>query len=171
MKFRNQVLARITVLLIASLSCQFALAEGAASVKTTKAVSSKKNKKSAPVAAPVVSDEDDIVPDIKQSNSHEYQCELSNSLTIYTNAEDDAHIALRWKKKLYRLKRVDTSTGANRFENRKAGFVWIGIPAKSMLLDSKKGRQLANECRTAEQAAPTKPAEPVLLKEPESAKS
>ncbi|MCY1251071.1 hypothetical protein D9M72_647880 [compost metagenome] len=32
--------------------------------------------------------------------------------------------------------------------------MWIGIPAKGMLLDSKQGRQLANECKDAEQAKP-----------------
>jgi hypothetical protein len=31
------------------------------------------------------------------------------------------------------------------------GLIWIGIPAKGMLLDSKQNRQLANECRNAEQ--------------------
>ncbi|MEF9927680.1 MAG: hypothetical protein RR804_07565, partial [Massilia sp.] len=67
---------------------------------------------------------------------------------------DDKHIALRWKKRLHRLSRVGTTTGANRFENRLYGLVWIGIPAKGMLLDSKQGRQLANECKDAEQAKP-----------------
>jgi len=58
---------------------------------------------------------------------------------------------MRWKKKLYRLTRTETTTGASRFENPQAGFVWIGIPAKSMLLDSHKGQQLANECKSAPQ--------------------
>jgi hypothetical protein len=35
------------------------------------------------------------------------------------------------------------------------GLIWIGIPAKGMLLDSKQNRQLANECKDAEQAKPT----------------
>jgi len=54
---------------------------------------------------------------------------------------------------MHSMHRVSTTTGAHRFENAKNGLVWIGIPAKGMLLDSKKGKQLANECRSPEQAA------------------
>lgn len=52
------------------------------------------------------------------------------------------------------MDRVDTSTGANRFENRKIGLVWIDIPTKGILLDSKRGKQLANECKSAQQMMP-----------------
>jgi membrane-bound inhibitor of C-type lysozyme len=100
--------------------------------------------------APKVVDEDEIEPNVQQSKNIDYQCELGNSLTIYTNAEDAQHVAMRWKNHIHRLTRVTTSTGANRFENQKAGFVFIGIPAKGMLLDSRKGKQLANECKTTE---------------------
>lgn len=99
-------------------------------------------------------DEDVAEPAIHDSAVTEFDCELGNKITIYENANDDAHIALRWKKRLHRLTRVGTSTGANRFENHVYGLVWIGIPAKGMLLDSKQGRQLANECRNAEQMKP-----------------
>jgi hypothetical protein len=51
---------------------------------------------------------------------------------------------------------VGTTTGAKRFENANYGLIWIGIPSKGMLLDSKLNRQLANECRTPEQEAEAK---------------
>lgn len=98
-------------------------------------------------------DEDEQEPDVKASIATDYSCELGNKLTIYQNAGDAQHIALNWKKRLHRLTRVDTTTGANRFENRKFGLLWIGIPAKGILLDSKKGQQLANECKNSEQFA------------------
>lgn len=101
-------------------------------------------------AATVAKDEDEAEPDIHLSKNFDYQCELGNSITMYTNQDDPQHMAMRWKKRLYRLTRVETTTGASRFENPKAGFVWIGIPAKGLLLDSHKGQQLANECKTAE---------------------
>lgn len=82
----------------------------------------------------------------------DFDCELGNKVTLYRNEADDGHIALRWKKRLLRLTRVGTTTGAQRFENKLLGLVWIGIPAKSMLLDSKGGHQLANECRNSEQS-------------------
>ena len=93
-------------------------------------------------------DEDDMTPDVTSSKTFDYKCELNGSLTIYTNTDDDAHAAIRWKSHLYRLKRIETTTGADRFENKKVGLVWIGIPTKGMLMDSRHGEQLANECIT-----------------------
>jgi membrane-bound inhibitor of C-type lysozyme len=108
----------------------------------------------AAVAIPAADAADVDEPDITDTVVTDYQCELNNKITIYTNANDDAHIALRWKKRLHRLSRVGTTTGALRFENPYWGLVWIGIPAKGILLDSKLNRQLANECKNAEQSAP-----------------
>lgn len=113
---------------------------------------SKKNtsKSTALPISETASDDDEKEPDVLQSRVSEYKCELGNSLTMYSNNDDDNHLAMRWKKRIYRLTRVETSTGAHRFENRKAGFVWIGIPTKALLLDSIRGHQLANECKTTE---------------------
>jgi membrane-bound inhibitor of C-type lysozyme len=93
-------------------------------------------------------------PDITDTVTAEYACELNNKVTIYTNEKDSGHIALRWKNRLHRLERVGTTTGALRFENTKFGLIWIGIPSKGILLDSKLNRQLANECKNAQQAKP-----------------
>jgi len=116
-----------------------------------------KPKAKAKAAAPAVPKEPDPEADepaVLGSNVVDYDCELGNKITIYENAGDDGHIALRWKKRLHRLTRVATTTGAQRFENKLYGLIWIGIPAKGMLLDSKLNRQLANECRNAEQLKP-----------------
>jgi hypothetical protein len=98
--------------------------------------------------------DDEPEPDITDTVIAEYACELNNKVTIYTNEKDSGHIALRWKNRLHRLERVGTTTGALRFENTRFGLIWIGIPSKGILLDSKLNRQLANECKTAQQAKP-----------------
>lgn len=90
---------------------------------------------------------DGAVPDVKELIANEYNCELGNKLTIYASEKDEQHLALRWKKMLLQLTRVETTTGANRFENRSSGLIWINIPSKGILLDAKKGQQLANECK------------------------
>jgi len=95
-------------------------------------------------------------PNIENTITVEYQCELNNKVTMYKNESDDSHIALRWKNRLHRLDRVGTTTGALRFENKTFGLIWIGIPSKGILLDSKLNRQLANECKSPEQLAKTK---------------
>lgn len=91
-------------------------------------------------------------PDVTDTAMAEYSCELNNKITIYRNLMDDSYIALRWKNHLRRMDKVGTTTGAQRYENTKTGLVWIGIPSKGILLDSKQSRQLANECKDAEQA-------------------
>ena len=116
-------------------------------------------------AKPAEAAPDEAEPDVADTTVTEYNCELGNKITIYHNENDDAHIALRWKKRLHRLIRVGTSTGAKRFENTAYGLIWIGIPSKGMLLDSKLNRQLANECKNAEQA------KPVAVEAPEPKKS
>jgi hypothetical protein len=119
--------------------------------KTTKAKPKAKAKKAADAGVAAEAE-----PDVAN-------CELGNKVTVYHNAGDSDTIAVRWKKKLHRLTRVGTTTGANRFENKNFGLIWIGIPAKGMLLDSRQGRQLANECKSPEQetAAQSAAAEPV----------
>ena len=137
--------------------------------KTVKKAAAKTKAKAAKAvtpAEPKAPDEEADEPAITDTKVDEFDCELGNKITIYKNDNDESHIALRWKKRLHRLTRVGTTTGANRFENKLYGLIWIGIPAKGMLLDSKQNRQLANECRNAEQLKPvsTSEAEPTSTK-------
>ena len=122
-----------------------------------KSSNNKTAKKEAPKQA-VADDEPE--PDVTDTTMAEYSCELNNKVTIYRNLMDDSHIALRWQNRLRRMDKVGTTTGAQRYENTKLGLVWIGIPSKGILLDSKQGRQLANECKDAEQAKPVVAAAP-----------
>jgi hypothetical protein len=105
--------------------------------------------------------------DISHATAVDMECAMGDKVTLYQNADDNKHIGVRWKKMLVKLDQVQTTTGAQRYESPRHGLVWIGIPAKGMLLDSKKGQQLANECRTREQlAVKTAPAtESQLLQE------
>lgn len=142
----NSSLAACALALAAAGMCANAIATETHPKAT--AVLKKAKKAAKPEAAAPAEPE----PDLSNTVSVDYQCELGNKVTIYANDGDDAHIALRWKNRVHRLERVGTSTGAHRFENPTFGLTWIGIPAKGILLDSKLNRQLANECKTAEQA-------------------
>ncbi len=177
---RPKFVAACAVALAAASMCAPAIAAGAAkethpkAEKVLKAQAKKKPSKKAQAAAataaaaaaaaaaanPLEVDE----PDITDTKVTEYACELGNKITIYTNDADDSHIALRWKQRLHRLARIGTTTGALRFENPHYGLIWIGIPSKGILLDSKLNRQLANECKNAEQSAIVATAEPEASK-------
>ncbi|MGO4378759.1 hypothetical protein AB4Z19_10830 [Pseudoduganella sp. RAF19] len=119
--------------------------------KAAKPKKAEKADKADEAPASAEASEDAKEPNVAESSVTDYACELGNKITIYENATDLEHIAIRWKQKLHRLTRVATTTGAQRFENKLYGLIWIGIPAKGMLLDSKANRQLANECKTSEQ--------------------
>jgi hypothetical protein len=149
----------IAVMTIGMQQAQAQNADPAPHKKTAKKAPVKKavKKKAEPVETTASDDDDDKVPDVTASSVTEFKCELGNKITIYHNVNDDKHIALRWKNQLHQLNRIQTSTGANRFENRKYGLVWIDIPAKGMLLDSKKSQQLANECKSPQQMTPPAP--------------
>ena len=123
-------------------------------VLKAKKTTSSKSKKAAVAAEDNWAPADEAEPDITDTKVTEYSCELNNKVTIYSNEGDDSHIALRWKKRLHRLERVGTTTGAMRFENTNFRLIWIGIPSKGILLDSRLNRQLANECKNAEQSKP-----------------
>lgn len=124
--------------------------------KTDKKISTSTKRKNAPIKIVEtkgnISDDagtnSEIDADLKLSSQLEYKCELGNSVTLYSIENNDQYINMRWKNRFYKLNRVNTTTGAYRYENEKAGLVWINIPSKGLLLDSLRGRQLANECKS-----------------------
>lgn len=88
---------------------------------------------------------------LAELNSSQYQCELGNQFTVYKKADDPSYVHILWRNKMHRMLRKATTTGAERYEDPQNGLAWVNIPAKSLLLDTKKGSQLANECRNAQQ--------------------
>lgn len=77
-----------------------------------------------------------------------YRCELNRSVDVRQVAPDMTSAVLSFGKKEYRMKAVHARSGALRYEDDQAGVVWLIIAGKSMLLDTRHGKQLANECRT-----------------------
>lgn len=73
-----------------------------------------------------------------------YKCELGRAFDLKVHDENNAEIV--WMKKKYPLNRVSTSTGAIRMEDQKTGMFMIQIPSKTILMNTKTGSQLANEC-------------------------
>jgi hypothetical protein len=76
-----------------------------------------------------------------------YRCDLNRSVDVREVAHDMRTATVRWNKKDYVLRAVTARSGALRYEDPASGLVWIVVVGKSMLLDTKQGRQLANDCR------------------------
>ena len=161
---KHMLAASTLVLAAAGLCAPASATSNETHPKATKVIKEKakssKNKKAKKEAPKQAVADDEPEPDVTDTTMAEYSCELNNKVTIYRNLMDDSHIALRWQNRLRRMDKVGTTTGAQRYENTKLGLVWIGIPSKGILLDSKQGRQLANECKDAEQAKPVVAAAP-----------
>lgn len=138
----------LPVLVLLSAAMTIAIPQASAETATAP---QKKAEKKTPKKAAAKPAEKDNQPDLAGQTGTDFNCELGDKVTIYENAGDTNRINLRWNKKVHELTRVETTTGAHRFENKNAGLVWINIPAKGMLLDSKQGRQLANGCKSKQQ--------------------
>ncbi|WP_137895195.1 hypothetical protein [Ramlibacter sp. 2FC] len=78
-------------------------------------------------------------------------CELGASVTVEGDAKSPGYFNLHGKGFRYRMHPVATSTGAIRLEDPKAGAVWLQLANKSMLMDQKQGRRLADECQSPAQ--------------------
>ncbi len=62
------------------------------------------------------------------------------------------HVQLGVKDR-FEMVPVATQTGAVRLEDPARGGVWIQLPAKSMLMNTKLGQRMADSCRTPQQKA------------------
>ena len=87
-------------------------------------------------------------------------CEANQQVTLAAVPGQAGHFTLKHKKTTVKLVTQETTSGAVRLEDPKSGLVWIQIPAKSMLINTKLGRRVADVCITPEQALASIPPEP-----------
>ena len=80
-------------------------------------------------------------------------CELGNSVTVTPDPQVPGNFVLQMQKTAYHMTPVVTSTGAVRLEDPKAGAMWLQLPNKSMLMNSKIGQRMADECHSPSQLA------------------
>jgi len=76
-----------------------------------------------------------------------YRCELNRSVNVRHVDPDMKSAVVHWDRRDYTLRAVNTHSGALRYEDAASGLVWLVIVGKSMLLDTRQGKQLANECK------------------------
>lgn len=80
------------------------------------------------------------------------QCELGQVVVLTADAAAPGHFNLRFGKMSYDVFTQVTTTGAVRLEDKAAEIVWLQLANKSMLMNQKKGRRLADECKSPLQA-------------------
>lgn len=79
-------------------------------------------------------------------------CELGVVVTIEPDPRQAKQFVMKVDKQTYHMTPVETSTGVIRLEDKKAGAVWLQLANKSMLMNQKIGRRLADECMSPLQA-------------------
>ncbi|MFO1216932.1 MAG: hypothetical protein U1E89_00960 [Burkholderiaceae bacterium] len=80
-------------------------------------------------------------------------CEFGQHVSVEPLAGHAGHFRVRHNKAVYTMVPEDTSTGAVRLEDKKAGMVWLQIPSKSMLMNAKLGQRVVDGCMHPEQRA------------------
>lgn len=80
-------------------------------------------------------------------------CELGASVQLDADARSPGYFNVHGKGFRYRMHPVETSTGAIRLEDKRSGAVWLQLANKSMLMDQKAGRRVADECASPAQLA------------------
>lgn len=147
--------------LLFALLCTLAPACVLAQTPATKSkpVSGKVQKagKKKPAAEPVIEEPAEIdtermavAPQVLRGDS---QCEFKQKISLTEHPTLPGRFLLEYNGLKHVLTPQPTTTGVIRLEEKRSGIVWLQVPIKSMLMDSKKGQRLADNCMHAAQVA------------------
>lgn len=78
-------------------------------------------------------------------------CELDAHVTVTANAHSSGRFILELGREKYFMEPVPTTTGAVRLEDPKSGAVWLQLANKSMLMNQKLGKRMADACMNSDQ--------------------
>jgi hypothetical protein len=99
----------------------------------------------------------------------EYHCEFKQVIDIEKHPKVPGYIDVAWQKQRFTMKPVLSSTGALRLEDVTGRTLMIQIANKSMLLDTKVGQRLVDDCVHPEQARLMAEARAAAAANPETA--
>jgi Ni/Co efflux regulator RcnB len=101
----------------------------------------------------------------KRIHTGDIQCELGQKVSIKPMKRDGFFFVSRGVYK-YVMHPVESRTGAIRLEDPVRGALWLQLGNKSMLMNQKEGKRLADDCVSPEQADFARNMKPVNLLEP-----
>lgn len=129
-------------------------AKPAAKAKAAPAKTAKKPAvKTPPPPPPLPEADEEQLAAAKRAYLGLYECEFKQSVTIEPNAKHAGYIDVAYKKDIFVMKPVLSSTGALRLEDVTGRTLMVQIAKKSMLLDVKAGQRMVDECINPEQRA------------------
>jgi hypothetical protein len=98
----------------------------------------------------------------------DYACEFKETVHIAKHPKTAGYVDVLWKKNRITMKPVLSSTGALRLEDVTGRTLMIQIANKSMLLDTKIGQRLLDECIHPEQEKLIAAAKAARIADPEA---
>lgn len=88
-----------------------------------------------------------------QVSHGDVNCEFNQKVHITPDPAKPGRFKLQFGKQVFDMAPEPTSTGAVRLEDKRAGVVWLQIPSKSMLMNTKVGQRMVDSCMHADQVA------------------
>ncbi len=80
-------------------------------------------------------------------------CEFDQSVDVQPIEGRPGFFKVGYRNASYTMTPEETTTGAVRLEDKRAGVMWLQIPSKSMLMNSKIGQRMVDACMHSEQRA------------------
>ena len=102
----------------------------------------------------------------KTVHTGEIACELGQKVSVKPMKREGFFFVSRGVNKFV-MHPVESRTGALRLEDPARGALWLQLANKSMLMNQKEGKRLADECQSPEQLNYAKNMKAVNLLEPE----
>lgn len=104
----------------------------------------------APKALPVASQEQ--LDAAERTLFGKYDCEFDQKIDIGMNPKTPGYVDVAYKGKTFTMKPVMSSTGALRLEDVTGRTLMLQIANKSMLMDTKVGQRMVDNCVHPDQA-------------------
>ncbi len=107
----------------------------------------------APVEAPLPQADKTQLDAAELTHYGPYECDFKQSIDVSINPTYPGYVDVKFGKALYTMKPVLSSTGALRLEDVKGVTLLLQIANKSMLMDTKAGKRLVDDCVHEKQRA------------------
>ncbi len=76
----------------------------------------------------------------------EYECEFKRAVRVLAHPKHEGYVDLQFDKRVITARPVLSSTGAVRLEDVTGRYLMVQIAFKSMLMDTRLGQRVADEC-------------------------
>jgi hypothetical protein len=87
----------------------------------------------------------------KRVNTGKADCEFDQQVSVDAIDGKPGMFKVGFKNQSFTMVPEDTTTGAVRLEDKKNGVMWLQISNKSMLMNSKVGQRMVDNCKHANQ--------------------